>query len=444
MIKVKKISLMGLVLFFMFIFVGYKYCQSVEVTINNIDTMVIFTFFIILILSLINIIRDDRPYSLNKTYWYFNLIFFFMAPMAQYLSNYNMWGKSISSDTYIIANVLIIIGNIIHTMLYKSNHEVKFNENESKQTLNSFMIFGIAIIAFILLIMNVGFSNLFLRASNVSEFSESKMFNTIISCFLKAVPVYCFSLIYEKEKRLNFKTIAIVIIVFLMNYPVSTTRFWMGAIYIGIVLKVVVKNTKQNRLQDIMLVAIFTIIFPISYYFHFYSLEYVLQNKTVDFNLAESYLTVDYDAYSIFARIIEYVSTNGVVLGKQLIGSILFFIPRAIWPSKPSATGAFIASETNQSFTNISSPFISEGYINFGVVGLIVFEIVLSLVCRVMDNAYWSEKKNKYLVAVYPYCIGLLIFYERGALHHAVVYTFCFILPLLVLFIKDKFTERKV
>lgn len=442
--KIKKPTTMQMVFVLLLIYIIFSYFKSISYLNRQVDIAVMFTFILMFILTIINIFRDKRPYSINKTYWYFNLIFFVLAPIAQYLSNYHVWNITLSDSTYIKGNLLIILGNIIHMIFYKNNNEVYFEDDYNKPAKDkSFFLLIIALICFVLLILNVGLSNLFLRSTNVSEFSDNKMINTIISSFLKATPVYCFSLAYITKKKININIILIGILVFLMNFPVSTTRFWMGAIYIGMILMVFVKNKKNNRIQDLMFLVIFTILFPLTYLFHFYSLEEIILKNKFTFDLANSYLSVDYDAYSIFLRIINYVAQNGIVFGTQLIGTIFFIIPRAIWPGKPQATGAFLAQATGQNFTNISSPFISEGFINFGIIGIVAFEILLAILSSKFDENYWSKKKNRYLKIIYPYLIGLLLFYERGALHHAVVYTFCFTLPLLIIFAENLFFNKK-
>lgn len=437
---VSTIIFMGLVLF-----TGCSFLKSLNANNMNVDILTIFTFVIMLFITIIGIIKDKRPFSLNKTYWYFNLIFFIMAPLSQYLANYHVWGVELTSNIYSITNSLIILGNIVHLIFYKSSNEIIFETNVKSKVIkiSYIVLLMVSLIAFVLLVINVGFENLFLRATNVTEFSDNKMFNTIITSFLKALPVYCFSISFKNNPKLDLKNCALMVIVFLMNYPVSTTRFWMGAIFIGIILLVFIKNKNQNRVQDIILMLTFTIIFPITYLFHFYSFDYVLQKGMKSFELATSYLSVDYDAYSIMGRIVNYTSENGFVWGKQLIGTLFFMIPRAIWINKPQATGAFFATVTNQKFTNISSPFISEGYINFGILGLIFFELILAIVSKKIDNNYWSKNRNKYISLVYPYLIGLLLFFERGALHHAVVYTFCFMLPLFLIFIIDTILGKR-
>ena len=442
--KIKKPTILQTIFVLLLSYIFFSYLKSIPYNNSQIDIAVIFTFILMLVLTVINIFRDKRPYSLNKTYWFFNLIFFVLAPLAQYLAGFHVWGYVLSDSTYIKGNVLIIIGNIIHMIFYKNNNEIFFEDkNKEIKEKNTLILLLIAGICFMLLILNVGFSNLFLRATNVSEFSENRMINTILTFFLKAVPVYCFSIAYNSKKRIDINIILIGILVFLMNFPVSTTRFWMGSIYIGIMLMIFVKTKRNNRIQDLMFLAIFTILFPLTYLFHFYSIEDIILKNKFSFDLASSYLSIDYDAYSVFLRIINYVGLNGVVLGKQLIGTILFLIPRSIWAGKPQATGAFIAQVTGQSFTNISSPFISEGYINFGIIGLLIFEMLLAIISSKLDGNYWSKEKNKYVKMVYPFLIGLLLFYERGALHHAVVYTFCFMLPLIIIFIKNIIFSKK-
>lgn len=434
----------SLTLILLIFIVLFWYFKTLMIYNNNIDSFVILTFVFIFIISIINIFRDNRPFSLNKTYWYFNLIFFGMAPLAQYLANYNVWGYYISNSYYIKTNLLILVGNIVHTIIYKSNRKVSFENDANTVTKkHESLLMFIAILCLTLLIFNVGFENLFLRTTNSTDFTESTMFNTIITCFLKATPVYCFTIMYQSSSKINIKKLITLLIIFIVNFPASNTRFWMGAIFIGIILLMFVKPKSGSRTQDIILIFTFTILFPITYFFHFYSIEDVLQNNLISINIADSYLSVDYDAYSIFSRIIRYVDENGIVFGAQLIGSILFMIPRAIWSAKPQATGAFIATATNQSFTNISSPFVSEGYINFGLMGLILFEIILAFISSKFDNNYWSKNKNKYLQIVYPYFIGLLLFYERGALHHAVVYTFCFLIPLILIFLKNLLLNQR-
>ena len=79
---------------------------------------------------------------------------------------------------------------------------------------------------------------------------------------------------------------------------------------------------------------------------------------------------VDFDAYSLFARTIEYVQQASITFGKQLLGTIFFIIPRALWQGKPEHSGVIVSAAQGQEFTNLSCPIMAEGYINFGFLRL--------------------------------------------------------------------------
>jgi len=90
---------------------------------------------------------------------------------------------------------------------------------------------------------------------------------------------------------------------------------------------------------------------------------------------------------------IKYSEIESITYGRQLVGALLFFVPRSIWPNKPVGSGHFVAENmlmTRYSFwfTNISMPFPGEGYINFGILGIILFAFILALVSKITDNWY--------------------------------------------------------
>ena len=447
-------------LFMLLIFsVVFISVSNVNVLNFNIDIFVIISFIIVGMLSLISILKCKRAFSLNKTYWYFVLIFFFIAPFIQYLTNNDVWGYRfhISNIYYLKTNIIVILSEILHMYLYHLNNKIGLDKNsENINFINNgikkssirteLLLTFLSLMCLIVLIKNVGFINLFSRTTNSTELSENSMFNTIFTCFIKVIPVYVFTYIYSIKNKNSILSIINLVFIVIMNFPTSTTRFWMGAIYIGIVLKCYVERriSTRKRIYDIILLLTFTIIFPISYSFKFHSIDYFFDNGIKLEDLSSSYNTVDYDAYSIFARSYKHVDENGPVFGKQLIGTILFFVPRSIWKSKPFATGAFIAEAQGQKFTNISCPLLAEGMVNFGLIGSVVFEVIFTIICKKLDDSYWSlQTSNRYLKYLYPYLVGLLLFYLRGALHHAVVYTFCFCIPLIFIWFKDLIFLRK-
>lgn len=404
-----------------------------------IDSLVILTFVLIMLISIFEIIKDKLPYSLNKTFWYYNLIFNFFAPMIQYLTNYKMWAHEAEINSYLSANLLILFSFIIYKLIYKKVTKKNINV-DNKFSLNSpniylIIMFIISIICYGLAIKQIGFLGMLSRAENSYNFSTDSTINTIITHLIKCIPVYTFLLFFLKKRKLNLWSMILLIIIVMLNFPTSTTRFWMGAIFIGLFLLLFHKLVNIGRVYDILILVIFTIFFPMLYVFKFHDINYFLENGIQLDSITESFNSVDYDAYSMIYRAVEYVDDYDVVYGKQVFGSIFFLIPRGIWPTKPYPTGELIASAQGQSYTNLSCPFIAEGYVNFGIFGVIIFQIILAMICSKLDRIYWTRNdKSIYLKILYPFLMGFLIYFLRGALHPAIVYLFCFCIPILFIY----------
>jgi hypothetical protein len=83
------------------------------------------------------------------------------------------------------------------------------------------------------------------------------------------------------------------------------------------------------------------------------------------------------------------VETEGVRLGQQILGALLFFVPRDIWADKPIASGQMLGEYLvlyyNLWFTNISFPLPAEGYVDFGIFGLILYAALLGYYSRRLD-----------------------------------------------------------
>ena len=434
-IKLREINWSRIVFFLLFIIIVLT-IFTIDVKNNNIDIAVILTFILIFAISIWQIIKDKTPYSLNKTFWYFNLIFYVLSPITQYLSNYNVWSYELNNQDYLFGNFMILISIFSYLAIYK---RVKSSDIKREKVIHIevknyivFFLFALSLLCFIIAIRDIGFANLFSRTENNYSLVGNSMFNSIFTHLLKCIPVYAFVITYYKYNKLNLITLLLLLEIFLLNFPTSTTRFWMGAIFIGLFLIIFNKKMVNNRIYDLLILITFTILFSFLYLFKFYDFNYILQEGVNFQSIAESYNSVDYDAFSIIPRTRHYVKNYDYVYGHQLLGTILFMIPRGIWPNKPVPSGQFIVETQNQGYTNISCPLISEAYLNFGVIGVIMFHLLLALICRKLDTVYWTKaNKSIYLNFLYPFLLGFLLYFERGALHPATVYLFCFCIPLI-------------
>jgi hypothetical protein len=113
---------------------------------------------------------------------------------------------------------------------------------------------------------------------------------------------------------------------------------------------------------------------------------------------------------------LEYVESQGLSLGFQALSAFLFFVPRGIWESKPISTGElvgeYLIDQYDFSYSNLSNPLVSEGYINFGIIGVILAAILLAIVT--IKFIEWLNSPNE-LKKILAYYLAIhFIFLLRG------------------------------
>ena len=171
------------------------------------------------------------------------------------------------------------------------------------------------------------------------------------------------------------------------------------------------------------MVSALLLIFPILSILRFNSNEIKTKFDSIEKVFSYSLLGGDFDAYSSLCSTINYVSTHGITWGKQLATVLLFFVPRNIWPSKSVGSGALVNKLEHSDFTNFSSTFIAEGYINFGIIGSVIFIIGLAIFIARYDHWYWFSGRKNFNFIVYPAAIGMMFFMLRGDLLSSFAYS---------------------
>ncbi len=436
-IKIKK-KYLFINLFIICSLVFLYFSEFTKLIIANRGVLIILSFIINTIICFLGVIKDKYKYSLNKSFWLFSLIFFCLAPVIQYITDSAIWRVKIAPEYYLKTNILLLLCFAVYSFFYKAGNKKNPKEkndvliSKKDQFILDIVYLALSIISVLLLSHLVGFSNLFFRKDNSILSIEDSLLNHLINYTLRVTPVYCFALNYKRNKKINVLLLIELICIIVCNFPTSVTRFWMGSIYFGLFCYII-KNNKYNRWFDLVVVSTFFLLFPILFSFKSVSSNTTALSLAVD--VANSFSSVDYDAYSILARTIMYVESNGILFGKQIIGTLLFFIPRSIWASKPQATGILIVSSQGQNwYTNVSCPFFAEGLINFGLLGAVGFTALLAHLLGRFDRKHWNDGTELFDY-FYPFLTGFMFFLLRGAIHHAVVYMFIFFIPYIFILI---------
>jgi hypothetical protein len=95
--------------------------------------------------------------------------------------------------------------------------------------------------------------------------------------------------------------------------------------------------------------------------------------------------------------------------GGTYLDSVLFVIPRAIWPAKPRSFGLAVGRYLFAVETDIPPGYIGELYINFHVAGIVVGMYLLGLLLRKAHQ--WTINGDPVALTVYSVVAPYLIFF---------------------------------
>lgn len=394
----------------------------------HLDTIVIIVSFLLnILISFYGIVADKQAFSLNKIFWIFNLLFLSIVPFGQFLLGEFPWGRSFTNQTILFTNGLILLCQIVYVFVrQKTNNKTK--ETPNKTVAFSFKkkpLFILYFFASALLILLSNDGRFWARSNGISI--ENGTIQLLVDKVLRGIclfGLFASILLWQEKKLSNSLLFLIILIGIIANFPTAIPRYWLATFYFGAMLVFLKEYLKKhNQIFATFLVGSIILVFPILSIARFSISEVKTKFSTIQDVFSYSFLGGDFDAYSSLCSTINYVSTNGITWGKQLATVLLFFVPRSFWPSKSVGSGALVNTLEHSDFTNFSSTFIAEGYINFGLIGSIIFIIGLAIFIARYDHWYWFSGRKNFNFIVYPAAIGMMFFMLRGDLLSSFAYS---------------------
>ena len=264
----------------------------------------------------------------------------------------------------------------------------------------------------------IGFWNLFSRATAnlaVGGQTATLLFTHIMKNTVLFVAAFHVVRAVAK-KRLNGRTVVALLCLLISCFPTALPRNMMASFYAGLLI-LLIPQTRKGRWYALLIVGGLILLFPaVEIFRNMYSMENVDVGALLAHSFNTTYLGGHYDAHQNTVSAFNYVSEFGITWGRQMLGALLYFVPRALWPGKPIGTGAMLMQELNQFyFSNVSASLMLEGYINFGIIGVFLFGIIVGFAACTVDRAYWKEKRRWALIRViYPFTIFQFFFMLRG------------------------------
>lgn len=397
--------------------------------------------------------RRKHPISMGIVYWIFMFFFMYFAPLIQYLKSKFPWRGSFSDAEVLKTNLIILLFNVAFLIgrYFAGKIRVKgFTNFNVSEFLCSDITFGrkarILMTVIVCLLAAYSFMKTGLLGIVVSRVQATQVFyagsNSAIELIVESViPAFMAYVVAEAAQSVSakrekpFRFILLLICILICFFPTSLPRYKTITIY-GTVFLVMFPSLKNGtKFFWIFILALF-FAFPVMNGFrHILSMDGL--REVFDDGILAVYTDADYDAYRMLGSALSYTGNYGPEWGFPLLGALLFFVPRVIWPSKPGGSGAMLirAELGADTVSNVSCPFIGEGYLNFGFVGMIIFAIFLGVwICK-LDQFYWDYHKDKDYVVFSPYLfiVFMLFFMLRGDLLSSFAYLCGFVITGLLL-----------
>ncbi|EXM40996.1 hypothetical protein RASY3_02440, partial [Ruminococcus albus SY3] len=415
-----------------------------------------FEFWCIGILSsamIFHEVKKGRRYSISMICSFFVYIFVFIAGGYEYLKNKFSYNIVASDSEIAFSNLLILLWQILFFIspIFTRNTRIILNfDRKSNLTISASSKKILIILCFIIGLIYVainGVGVLFNRTYNNENFAASTQALTSILKILKnglgMWTLYICAIDYKKNHTSSLYVLFSFMACIILIPPLATARTFVLITYGGFFL---IMSKRLKKGMNFFLLILFLDLFaaPVFNLFRngFSGDKALLFNTLSDFK--DSFLKSDYDAYTMFLGSVKYVSNYDITYGLQLLSAILFFVPRSLWKNKAIGSGATVmAALKTANVSNISCPIFAEAYINFGLVGIVIFSLFLGNIVYKIDYAYWNSSDESFsaIKSIYPFFTLFILIVFRGDLLNAYSWTIGYILDLLViikLFMKKK------
>lgn len=129
-------------------------------------------------------------------------------------------------------------------------------------------------------------------------------------------------------------------------------------------------------------------------------------------------------------------------LGLTFISPLCTFVPRSVWPQKPSDASLYLEGFTALEWANASFGLLGEAYLNFGILGVFGGMWVFGSSARIWRRFFLRHRGNVTLTCIHAASIPVWFFVVRGGFH-SMVGVMLYALLTVTVAVKGSLTTRR-
>ena len=351
-----------------------------------------------------------------------SLILLGLSPRVEYTLEYAYrFPTTMIFETYAYASWLAFIGIISCTVtwFFFKNETHYYYKPEFKQTnYLGFMALSTFSVILISAYNSFDLTSIMYRSKDQNFAIELGTTGRLFYKFiLFPMPALCFIMYLNFAKRTSFVSYYLFFMFIIFNSPISMSRWLTAALYSCLLVTIYPNLFQRKNVLILMLFIGLLFVFPfLDFFRHGIQSDDGVQ-KLIEFRWI---IAGHFDSFQNFVLMVREYSS--LTYGYQLLGALLFFIPRTLWLDKPISTGTQMARDLNLPFENIAMNFFGEGYINFGLFGVILFGAIFGFILASLDNMKFNRSFliNTVLSRMMTVYFIWVFFCIRGGLNNAV------------------------
>jgi hypothetical protein len=407
-----------------------------------------------------SIMRDGM--SLRVTYWFYSFVFLGVAPLMQ--GGFGIWRHGFNLSILINLSLILLFAHLFFTMGYTQSsrkwrrrmalRNIKIKD-QSIHLPQYFFLDGnkallFSIIAFIFSIITTLIYGFHFTSSIIREifgFTYSPL-ESIAEYFIRPCIFFAFSYVLytvvngDRRFIYNLSLFLLSCSVFLIIGPLSGARSIIFFLYFG--LFIILFRHKMLKYPRLFGGLLFLGIFGSE--LQNLIRAYIYNGSNFALAGVNYFFQGHFDGFEMIGHTIDYVNSQGMVLGSQFLSAFLFWVPRSFWPGKSIGSGDFITFEHLAkteviTFANFSMPLVGEAYINFGMLGVCTMMFLVGWFCGKEDGRFHTVRKFETIMAIkqpfeplwmwrYGSLLGIFLFVLRGDLQSGLSFAFGIVLAL--------------